>query len=654
MKRLCELKLFMQLGMKSNKKGFSIVEMVIASSIIVLAAVAFLPVFSFVAQAGRQNKERLTASTLASSVIEEIRAMDYDDVGTEGGNPSGSVPQQEKKTIDGVEYIINTSIDWMSAKGKDGRTNDIAYKRVRVTVKAPSAFSGSVQKLDEIHSIVSREGEEPIYEAGGIRVIIRNAKNEPYMGQTFTIDIKNKSGTPANSYYGPTIDGEKYFGIIPQGKYVVKVEVPEGINAIHDEIIEDGWVVRDDVVVVNWQTTEVIVYMDREENLCDLYLNMVDNISEDIIREGGQLTLTWSMDERSAIVLGGKVFTVDDLDDATKEDGELHYASLIPDFFGKLWPLGRYSIKIENVPLYRTFDMNAGGVIKTDDGEDWGGAFNGIGQKLYSSAYIKPQYLFYSNEEIKLEKNYPDPLIISDIYGKMPNEDISAANAFDNDDETSWDIIRGDPKEEKEESVCIEINEVKQIGKIRIKLAADYKFHFTFYGSNEYGKFNDKIFTQENIETKDGVYEVELEPDKLPAPYKYYKIEIKLTQENHINEVSIVQIDLFDETAYGYINPRVELYGPIDLSRYSPAPRLIINWESSTPGGTEYDVYTAITNSEDEEPTLWSKANKGQDVPGITEGMDYTGKYLWIKEELNTKKEKETPIRSKLYIEIME
>ena len=80
-----------------------------------LAAVAFLPVFSFVAQAGRQNKERLTASTLASSVIEEIRAMDYDDVGTEGGNLSGSVPQQEKKTIDGVEYIINTSIDWMSA-----------------------------------------------------------------------------------------------------------------------------------------------------------------------------------------------------------------------------------------------------------------------------------------------------------------------------------------------------------------------------------------------------------------------------------------------------------------------------------------------------------------------------------------------------------
>ena len=90
--------------------------------------------------------------------------------------------------------------------------------------------------------------------------------------------------------------------------------------------------------------------------------------------------------------------------------------------------------------------------------------------------------------------------------------------------------------------------------------------------------------------------------------------------------MSIVQIDLFDETAYGYINPRVELYGPIDLSRYSPAPRLIINWESSTPGGTEYDVYTAITNSEDEEPTLWSKAIVRMYC--IQGWIDYTGKYL--------------------------
>ena len=137
--------------------------------------------------------------------------------------------------------------------------------------------------------------------------------------------------------------------------------------------------------------------------------------------------------------------------------------------------------------------------------------------------------------------------------------------------------------------------------------------------------------------------------------YQYYKIEIKLTQTNPDSEVYIVQIDLFDENiSDAYLPYREETYGPIDLTRYSPAPGLIINWEAETPGSTEYKVFTAIANSVEEEPSVWSQTSKNTTVPGINKGDDLTGKYLWIKEVLTTNNTKKTPVRNKLYIEIVE
>ncbi len=648
---------------RKNKKGkgtagLSIIEILVASGIVVLGAAAFLPVFSFVNQSNIQNKERLAASSLASSVVEEIRAMNYDDIGTVGGNPSGLVPQQQTRTIDGIQYTIETSIDWVGAKGQNNQVNETAYKRIMVTVKAPDVFSGSVQKFDEIHSIAAFEGEAQIYEAGGIRVIIRNSSNDPYLVQPFLIDIKSQTLNPQYSSYGYTIEGEKYFGIIPEGKYTVKVQIPEGMVAGHNETVVNGWVVRENVEVKNWQTTEVLVYMEKEENLCDLYLNMQNSRTNEIIMEGGKLTLIWNMNNVNVTVFDKKEFSANDLVDISIPDGNggniLHENCLPKEFFGKLWPMGKYIIKIEGMPLYKGFDTSAGDIIKTINGENWSCVFSDKGQKMYASAIMKQQFLFYKNDIIMLPDNNAQPVDITptNIVARSPYDN-DAENAFDNDDSTYWETVRNEESgyDDKIESVTIDAGEKITLGCVRIKLKADYKFHFTLYGGNNISATN-KIIPQQNIEPLDGVYDVNLFLTS-NKEYRYYKIEIKLTQENPQNVVDIYQIDFFTKDQMPeYNESRVELNGPIDLTPYSPAPNFIISWSAIVPNKTTYKVFTGITSSKDSEPSIWNEATNGQSIPGIFKNDILTGKYLWIKEVFSTTDRTVTPIREWINIEI--
>ena len=141
--------------------------------------------------------------------------------------------------------------------------------------------------------------------------------------------------------------------------------------------------------------------------------------------------------------------------------------------------------------------------------------------------------------------------------------------------------------------------------------------------------------------------------EKIVFENRYYKIEIKLTQENPQNVVDIYQIDFFTKDQMPeYNESRVELNGPIDLTPYSPAPNFIISWSAIVPNKTTYKVFTGITSSKDSEPSIWNEATNGQSIPGIFKNDILTGKYLWIKEVFSTTDRTVTPIREWINIEI--
>ena len=75
-----------------------------------------------------------------------------------------------------------------------------------------------------------------------------------------------------------------------------------------------------------------------------------------------------------------------------------------------------------------------------------------------------------------------------------------------------------------------------------------------------------------------------------------------------------------------------------------------IKWSSTTPTDTAVKIYTAITESDTEEPETWTEATNDSSISGATE--DLTGKYLWLKQELTTTDSETTPSLSWVEVEI--
>ena len=85
--------------LKTNKKGFTLVETIISITIIILAAAAILPLILYSSQSTYSNQNLITANNLASSVMEEIRSLDFDSIGTVDGNPEGLIEKDRKSVV---------------------------------------------------------------------------------------------------------------------------------------------------------------------------------------------------------------------------------------------------------------------------------------------------------------------------------------------------------------------------------------------------------------------------------------------------------------------------------------------------------------------------------------------------------------------------
>lgn len=129
-------------GIYNKNSGFSIVEMIIALTIIILVAASLVPLMVYVTTSGQSNQAKIAAGNLSLSVMEKIRAMDYESIGTVNGNPSGSIPQlQEGIEMNGMKFDVETLISWGSAKENNVIINPVAYKNIRIIARGINPFT---------------------------------------------------------------------------------------------------------------------------------------------------------------------------------------------------------------------------------------------------------------------------------------------------------------------------------------------------------------------------------------------------------------------------------------------------------------------------------------------------------------------------------
>ena len=145
------------------------------------------------------TRARVTAKHLAQEKIELIRNLPYNNVGTQGGIPSGPLPQNESVSINGLKYQVKTDIVYIDDPFDGLAPTDtlpIDYKRVRVDVSWGGMASSNYNPINLITDISPKKIEQT---AGGgtLSILVFDSQSKPVSGASVTI-IGNGLNPPVN------------------------------------------------------------------------------------------------------------------------------------------------------------------------------------------------------------------------------------------------------------------------------------------------------------------------------------------------------------------------------------------------------------------------------------------------------------------------
>jgi prepilin-type N-terminal cleavage/methylation domain-containing protein len=179
-----------------NKKGFSLIEVLVGLAIMLTVFVGIIGVYRLSIRLSGQTRARTTAIALANQRIEQARNLAYSDVGTMGGIPSGVMEQSTTTTRNAADFTTYTSVFYVDdvfdgVAPADTVPND--YKRVKVRVSWQGFFSGEVSMLTDI---APRGLESSV---GGGNMLLK-------IFDSFGIGIPQANVHLVNASTSPTID----------------------------------------------------------------------------------------------------------------------------------------------------------------------------------------------------------------------------------------------------------------------------------------------------------------------------------------------------------------------------------------------------------------------------------------------------------------
>jgi hypothetical protein len=124
------------------------IELLIAT---VVLAVIGAPITAVMYSASAQQalaQQRTAADQLASAQVETVRGLDYESVGTVGGNPPGVITATQVKTISGGQVNLVTQVAYVQDQVLNNPVVTYAdYKRVTVTVSGAQSGKVLAQKM---------------------------------------------------------------------------------------------------------------------------------------------------------------------------------------------------------------------------------------------------------------------------------------------------------------------------------------------------------------------------------------------------------------------------------------------------------------------------------------------------------------------------
>lgn len=178
-------------------KGMSFVDVIIGSAFVLVLFLAFFGLLRASLLVSAVAKAKAGATAIATSQIEYVRSLTYDQIGTVGGIPAGIVPQTATSTLNGIDYVVRTFIEYTDdpADGEgvadeNGITTD--YKVVKVAVTYEER--GLPREIAMVTNAVP-PGIETTTGGGTLRVDVADAVGAAVAGAT--VRIVNDAVSPA-------------------------------------------------------------------------------------------------------------------------------------------------------------------------------------------------------------------------------------------------------------------------------------------------------------------------------------------------------------------------------------------------------------------------------------------------------------------------
>lgn len=170
----------MLLQSRNSKSGQQLIEIIIASAILLIMAQAFFTLINAAYKQVGLSRIQSTARALGNQHLETIRNLPFSDVGTQGGIPSGTIAQQQTISANGQQFRISTYIIYIDDPFDGSAPTDLLasdYKRVKVTVSWTSTFP--TQEIIELITDIAPKGPESDDGGGTLAILVYDSNGQP-------------------------------------------------------------------------------------------------------------------------------------------------------------------------------------------------------------------------------------------------------------------------------------------------------------------------------------------------------------------------------------------------------------------------------------------------------------------------------------------
>jgi prepilin-type N-terminal cleavage/methylation domain-containing protein len=213
--------LAMVLNKLQQNRGFSLVEILIVSAVMLVVFGGLLISFRYSLELISHSRAKLTALTLANDNMEYLRSLSYNAVGTVSGIPSGLIPQVSTTTLNGIVFTkrvlieyIDDDADGIGAADSNGITTD--YKQAKVTMEW--TLRGLTKEVFLVTNIIPRSIETDVG-GGTVRVNVFDSGAAPLPGADVrlvnntlvpNIDVTRSSDASGVALFGGAPAGGDY------------------------------------------------------------------------------------------------------------------------------------------------------------------------------------------------------------------------------------------------------------------------------------------------------------------------------------------------------------------------------------------------------------------------------------------------------------